>query len=342
MFFQASRLKVLGLVLFSGFAFASQAVATAPQPLPAAQYAPPQLQPKQPLGASMVGNTDTVAIRIANTAYHKQKLRHAPFAKPQIQQPPPKADRQPTASEQPETNGHKSENNSEKLGVRTIMANADAAVIKSAPSQPATLETAPPSSAKLQKTAATTEKAAPPASEATGMEASPKPLKVEPTLVVTINLSKQRMYVSINGKPTYTWRISSGIGRYRTPNGSFKPTWMSRMHYSRQWNGAPMPYSVFFHKGYAVHGTYAIRALGRPASHGCVRLSPANAKTFFNLVRKHGKLATQINVVGKTPYYASRSRRAARVASWRKRVTSRRRAYSQRRARKKAFWPFDL
>ena len=58
-----------------------------------------------------------------------------------------------------------------------------------------------------------------------------------------------------------------------------------------------MPWSVFFHGGYAVHGTTAVRRLGRPASHGCVRLHPANAKIFYKLVQQNGKENTLVSIV---------------------------------------------
>jgi hypothetical protein len=90
----------------------------------------------------------------------------------------------------------------------------------------------------------------------------------------------------------------------------------SRMHYSKQYGFAPMPYSVFFHEGVAVHGTNAIGQLGRPASHGCVRAHPANAKIFYNLVQKHGMRLTRVSVVGKPPYspVVAEGRRRARYA----------------------------
>ncbi|MDJ0930857.1 L,D-transpeptidase [Breoghania sp.] len=63
---------------------------------------------------------------------------------------------------------------------------------------------------------------------------------------------------------------------------------------SRKYDNAPMPYSVFFHRGWAIHGTDAIRRLGRPASHGCVRLALKNAKKLYKLVRKYGMDDVQI------------------------------------------------
>lgn len=131
----------------------------------------------------------------------------------------------------------------------------------------------------------------------------PKPAirPLPPTLKVAIDLSKQRMTVSENGKVIHSWAISSGRAGYRTPTGTYRPQWLTRMHYSKKYDNAPMPYSVFFHHGYAIHATYATRALGRPASHGCIRLAPSHAKTFYNLVQEHGKGRTRIALSGVTP-----------------------------------------
>jgi hypothetical protein len=113
------------------------------------------------------------------------------------------------------------------------------------------------------------------------------------------------MTVKQMGGDTYVWPISSAAYGYTTPTGTFRPTWMSRMHYSKQYDLAPMPNAIFFHRGAAIHGTQAIRQLGRPASHGCVRLAPRNAATLFALVNRHGKAQTKIVVHGK-PKYGSR------------------------------------
>ena len=114
---------------------------------------------------------------------------------------------------------------------------------------------------------------------------------------VRIDLSEQRMRVSINGRSTYSWPVSTARPGYRTPTGTFHPIRLERVWYSTIYDSAPMPYSVFFSGGYAIHGTTEIRNLGRPVSHGCVRLHPANAQTLFNLVRKYGSRSTPITIV---------------------------------------------
>ncbi len=115
-------------------------------------------------------------------------------------------------------------------------------------------------------------------------------------VVAKIDVSQQRMSVTVNGRHYATWKVSTAGRGYYTPRGSYKPKWLARMHYSRKYNMSPMPYSIFFHGGYAIHGTDSIRRLGRPASHGCVRLHPRNARKLFKLVRKHGMRNTRIRI----------------------------------------------
>jgi hypothetical protein len=115
---------------------------------------------------------------------------------------------------------------------------------------------------------------------------------------VHIDKSSQSMTVSVDGGPRYRWPISTGRSGYDTPGGSFSAIRLERVYYSKKYDDAPMPNSVFFHGGYAIHGTYEQSKLGRPVSHGCVRLSRANAATLFELVRAHGMHNTSITIGG--------------------------------------------
>jgi len=115
-------------------------------------------------------------------------------------------------------------------------------------------------------------------------------------VIAQINLSSQRMQVFVNGKPAYTWKVSTARPGYRTPTGTYKPTTLSRYHRSSIYNGSPMPYSIFFYKGYAIHGSYETKYLGRPASHGCVRLAPSNAAKLYSLVQRYGSGNTTIKI----------------------------------------------
>lgn len=147
--------------------------------------------------------------------------------------------------------------------------------------------------------------AVPPAPVA--IEAKPKPAL---TLTAKIDLTSQTVTIAEHGKQIHTWKISSGTRDFQTPTGTFRPQWMAKMWFSKKYDDAPMPHSVFFKDGVALHATQATHALGRPASHGCVRLAPANAATFYALVQKHGMTHTQIQVFG-TPKFAPQVARAA-------------------------------
>lgn len=108
---------------------------------------------------------------------------------------------------------------------------------------------------------------------------------------VLVNVSKtsQRMSVLVDGTSRYNWKVSTGAKRYTTPSGVYQPQWLARKWRSKQYNNAPMPHSIFFHQGYAIHGTTEIARLGKIASHGCVRLHPENAAKLFELVEKQMK-----------------------------------------------------
>lgn len=114
---------------------------------------------------------------------------------------------------------------------------------------------------------------------------------------IQIDLGAQRMHVE-SSSGSYSWPVSTARAGYRTPRGSYAPTGMQRMHYSRKYDMSPMPHSIFFRGGYAIHGSYATRSLGKPASHGCVRLAPANAAQLFAMVKAEG---ARISINGSPP-----------------------------------------
>ena len=116
-------------------------------------------------------------------------------------------------------------------------------------------------------------------------------------VVARIDLSDQKMHVYVGEKLAHVFPVSTGRKGYGTPSGRYQVQWIHPKWRSRKYNMAPMPWSVFFHGGYAVHGTTEIRRLGRPASHGCVRLDPKNAKVFYRLVEASGRENTLISVV---------------------------------------------
>ncbi|WP_084788677.1 L,D-transpeptidase [Bradyrhizobium sp. Cp5.3] len=113
---------------------------------------------------------------------------------------------------------------------------------------------------------------------------------------VNIDKSSQRMSVRVDGAPRYDWPVSTGRRGYGTPSGTFHPQAMMRSYFSRKYYNAPMPHAIFFHHGFAIHGTSDIYRLGGRASHGCVRLHPAHAAILFALILREGARNTTIHI----------------------------------------------
>jgi hypothetical protein len=130
-------------------------------------------------------------------------------------------------------------------------------------------------------------------------------------VLITIDKSNQRMTVAVNGEPRWHWRVSTGRPGRDTPSGKFQAFRMEADHFSKEFDDAPMPHSIFFTKlGHAIHGSFDTRHLGSPASHGCVRLDPANASKLYALVQQDGVLNTTVVLTGS----ASAALRSAPVA----------------------------
>lgn len=118
-------------------------------------------------------------------------------------------------------------------------------------------------------------------------------------LDIHINKITQRMTVTVDGVKRHTWKVSTGKIGYSTPSGNYRPFRMEKTHFSKEWDDAPMPHSIFFtYRGHAIHGSNQTRRLGRPASHGCVRLSPRNAARLYTLVSREGMGNTRITISG--------------------------------------------
>ena len=115
---------------------------------------------------------------------------------------------------------------------------------------------------------------------------------------IVIDISDQHMRVSVGGEPTYSFDVSTGRKGYATPKGRYGVQRMYKEYYSKKYDWSPMPYSIFFRGGYAIHGTGEVNRLGRVASHGCVRLSVENARRLYRLVQEHGSGNVSIRVKG--------------------------------------------
>jgi len=132
-------------------------------------------------------------------------------------------------------------------------------------------------------------------------DAAAAPEQPKSTILIDIDKSTQEMTVFVDGVQQYSWPVSTGIRGYSTPSGTYTASSMNEIWYSKQWDNAPMPNAIFFtKKGHAIHGTLDEKRLGNAASHGCVRLSRANAKTLYTLVKATGLENTQVVLSGTT------------------------------------------
>ena len=112
---------------------------------------------------------------------------------------------------------------------------------------------------------------------------------------IRVDLGRQSITVVKNNEPPIVWKISSGRPGYETPTGRFIMQRMDADHFSDEYDQAPMPYAIFFSRGLAIHGSTQ-PGLGRPASHGCVRLSVDHARELYEWVEQYG--ADPIEITG--------------------------------------------
>ncbi len=170
------------------------------------------------------------------------------------------------------------------------LARPNSAIAKAA-SNPITLSTKPVPTSDASKAAGTQPVLSNPATKKAGS-----------AVLIDIDKTKQKMTVFLDGVEKYDWPVSTGKAGYSTPSGTYTATSMNEVWYSKQYDNAPMPHSVFFMKdGHAIHGSYDVKNLGKPLSHGCVRISPENAATLYALVSKNGLENTQVVLTGTTP-----------------------------------------
>lgn len=119
------------------------------------------------------------------------------------------------------------------------------------------------------------------------------------TVDIAVNKVSQKMTVTVDGQEQYVWLVSTGGPTYDTPSGTYHIFRMEKEHFSKEWDDAPMPYSMFFTaQGHAIHGSYHVKSLGTRASHGCVRLAPENAAILFDLVQKAGYKNSTVSIRG--------------------------------------------
>lgn len=149
--------------------------------------------------------------------------------------------------------------------------------------------------------------------------------------LISVDLSTQSMHVS-SSEGDYDWPISSAGAGYVTPRGTYGVQRLEAMHYSRKYHNSPMPHSIFFRGGYAIHGTYSTAALGAPVSHGCIRIAPENAAALYEIVRHEGARIAITGSPEASPSYARAERRHARMTYASRRTGAPALAYAPRAA----------
>jgi hypothetical protein len=136
------------------------------------------------------------------------------------------------------------------------------------------------------------------------------------SVLITVDKSTQVVTVAVDGATRWQWKVSTGRIGHDTPNGTYHALWLDADHHSKKYDDAPMPHAIFFTDlGHALHGTFATRQLGMPASHGCVRLEPANATQLFALVKQEGPRNTTIVITGDAREALNRTHRPAAPAA---------------------------
>jgi L,D-transpeptidase catalytic domain len=134
-------------------------------------------------------------------------------------------------------------------------------------------------------------------------------------IAITVDKDAQMLTVAVDGVERYRWPVSTGNPSHETPNGKFQTFRMEADHFSKEFDDAPMPHAIFFTKmGHAIHGTDSESKLGIPVSHGCVRLSRANAATLYDMVEKDGVLNTTVTLTGSAQVALARNPRGRGTA----------------------------
>ncbi|MCC5642151.1 L,D-transpeptidase [Nostoc sp. CHAB 5824] len=101
---------------------------------------------------------------------------------------------------------------------------------------------------------------------------------------IEIDLSEQRLRAWEGKKLVYSYRISGGKRSTPTPIGRFRINSKYRTHRmrGRGYNIPDVPYTMYFYRGYAIHGAYWHNRFGTPVSHGCVNLPVKQARNLYN------------------------------------------------------------
>ncbi len=123
-----------------------------------------------------------------------------------------------------------------------------------------------------------------------------------------IDKTTQTLRAYENGRLVMQTRVSTGKPGKETPNGSFRAQYKERMHYSRLYDNAPMPYSVNLRGHYFIHGYSEVPPY--PASRGCVRLPMSVAPHFYNWITP----GTPVTITGHWAGHRPKEKKARRLS----------------------------
>jgi len=121
------------------------------------------------------------------------------------------------------------------------------------------------------------------------------PVRFLPSTAIIVSKCNQKVFHFVDGSLKSVYTCSTALPKYDLAPGDYKVYLRVVKHWSREYE-VWMPHALFFHNGYAVHATNMIRQLGRPASHGCIRLHPRDARQLFDRV----PVGTPVIVLAKT------------------------------------------
>ncbi len=100
---------------------------------------------------------------------------------------------------------------------------------------------------------------------------------------IDINLSRQRLYAYVGTRLVRQFLISSGVAAHPTVLGTYHiyVKYVSTLMVGPGYYLPNVPYTMYFYRGYGIHGTYWHHNFGTPMSHGCINMETNDARWLF-------------------------------------------------------------
>lgn len=101
---------------------------------------------------------------------------------------------------------------------------------------------------------------------------------------IDVDLSAQRVTAYQGSTPVRSTLASTGLPATPTPTGQYRiyVKYVSTLMTGPGYYLPNVPYTMYFYRGYGLHGTYWHSNFGHPMSHGCVNLPTPEAQWLFN------------------------------------------------------------